>query len=142
MTLGLSNIEINKKLKNIKYFRGVFCIGNLHKKILKNESGVINLDKCYNSGTHWVAYFNSDKSKYVEYFDSFGKKPTIEILKYLKTSKKEIIYNSNQLQENNSIKCGFYCINYILERSKNISMYDVIYKFKQFPSKFNEMKVN
>lgn len=125
-------------MKNEDNFRGVFTIDTLPKRIKKSESGIINYDQITGSGTHWVAYYNHPKSKYVEFFDSFGLYPGNEIQRFLKTSGKKILYNSSQIQSNDSVLCGYYCINYIRERNKNISPYDVLYKFEQQPNRKNE----
>ena len=125
-------------LKNISNFRDVFTIDNLPKRIFKNECGVVNSDKIGGEGKHWLAYYNDPKSKYIEFFDSYGLYPCKEILKYLKTSGKDILYNSSQIQSNDSVLCGYYCVNYIRERSKGVKPYDVLYKFKQKPSLMNE----
>jgi len=126
-------------LRNIPNFRGVFAIDTLPKRIFKNESGVINYDKMSGPGTHWVCYYNSPKYQYVEYFDSFGISPSKEIVNYLETSDKNIMYNSSQIQSNDSVLCGYYCINYIRERNKRISPYDILYKFCQVPCLKNEL---
>ena len=114
-------------LKHIPGFRGVFTIDTLPTKIFKNESGVINYDRLTGPGTHWVCYYNEDKSNYVEFFDSFGLPPGKEITIYLKTSGKDIIYSDNQLQSNDSVLCGYYCVHYIKERNRGKNMYTITY---------------
>ena len=68
----LTNIDISKILKYISHFRGVFTRDILPNRIFKLESGVINTDTIRGDGKHWVCYYNDSKSKYIEYFDSFG----------------------------------------------------------------------
>ena len=137
----LSNIDISQKLKYIPHFRGVYTRDILPKRILKLECGVINTDTINGNGKHWVCYYNDPKSKYIEFLDSFGLSPSKEILNYLETSGKDILYNSSQLQANNSIKCGYYCVYFIKERNKGKSMYDILYSFNQEPTNYNETKV-
>jgi len=137
----LTNLDISKMLKDVPHFRGVYTRDMLPKRILKRECGVINTDTISGIGKHWVCYYNDPKSQYIEFLDSFGLLPAKEILTYLKTSGKDIHYSSSQLQANDSIKCGYYCVYFIKERNKGRSMYDIIYKFKQEPTEFNEMKV-
>jgi hypothetical protein len=108
---------------------------------LKSECGVINSDTIDGIGTHWIWYYYDPKSRYIEILDSFGLSPAQEILTYLETSNNDILYNSSQLQANDSIKCGYYCVNFIKERNKGRSMYDIVYTFNQKPTVFNEMKV-
>jgi hypothetical protein len=109
----LTNIDISQMLKYIPHFRGVYTRDILPKRILKKECGVINTDTINGNGKHWICYYNDPKSEYIEFFDSFGLTPAQEILTYLETSGKDILYNSSQLQTNDSIKCGYYCVYYI-----------------------------
>ena len=52
----LSNFELDavKKLK-IPYFRGVFLLDKLPKKLNKKECGIVNFEKSGGPGPHWVA---------------------------------------------------------------------------------------
>lgn len=150
--LGISNLTIERNLKDEKGFRGVFTSDGLPKKIRKFENGVINLDVSTGPGTHWVCYYNDPQYDFVEYFDPFGEyvykdirlNPTIipkSIYKYLSTSGKDIVYNSSFLQNPISNRCGYYCMTYIVERNKGQSPIDVLYSFTQEPSDLNEDKV-
>ena len=68
-------IQINRVLsKHAKYFEGVYPIALLPVTLLKSSIIVINLDKHYMPGSHWVAICFSD-SGYAEYFDSYGLPP-------------------------------------------------------------------
>ena len=64
-------------------------------------------------GTHWLGYFNDPKDKYIMYFDSFGVEPPEEIEKWLKSTKKDILYNTSQIQNIKSVLCGYYVIYFI-----------------------------
>ena len=136
-------------MKSEKGFRGVFTIDLLPKKIKSFENGIINLDISTGNGTHWVCYYNDPKYNFVEYFDPFGeyklkniklKKEKIpkEIVAYLKTSNKELRYNSSFLQKPLSVNCGYFCMKYIRERNKNRNPIEVLYSFTQLPSNYNE----
>ena len=117
----LSNVEIESIMrdKKITNFRGVFSKDTLPKKMQQNESIIINIqDFLDGGGTHWVCIYNDKKSKDVEYFDSFGLYPSDIVIKYMKTLKKGIVYSSNQIQDINSVMCGYYCIYFIVERYK------------------------
>ncbi len=113
----MTNFELERILKNEPGFRGVFARDMLPKQIKKRECGVINLDTVGGKGTHWVCYFNGPTEKYVEYFDSYGLSPPEEVKKYLLASRKQIIYNTSEIQSRDSELCGYYCISYI--RLKN-----------------------
>jgi hypothetical protein len=133
-------------------FRGVFMSDTLPKKIKKFENGIVNLDISTGPGTHWVCYYNDPDYNFIEYFDPFGEynyegvrlNDVIipkTILKYLKSSAKEIRYNSSFLQEPTSTKCGYFCMKYITERNKGYPPWDVLYDFTQEPSDYNENRV-
>ena len=86
------------------------------------------MDTHIGPGTHWVSYRNGDK--YAEYFDSFGFIMPSEITYYLKTSGKQIIYSGDEIQERDSVLCGYWCLCYLLERQKGTSMLKVIHNAK------------
>ena len=62
-------------------------------------------------------YRNVDK-QYCEYFDLFGLIMPNEIKNYLKTSRKKMVYSSDEIQERDSVLCGYWCLYYLLERQK------------------------
>ena len=70
----------------------------------------LNLDKYADVGTHWIALFC--KKNEIVYFDSFS-------VEHIPEEIKEFIKNRNikanifQMQENNSIMCGYFCIGFI-----------------------------
>ena len=122
-----------KKL-GIKYFRGIFSRDSLPKKI-KKECGIINLDDMVGPGTHWVCYRNIDGesaspaalSGMVEYFDPFGLIMPNEALKYFKTSGKQIFYSVDEIQNRNTVLCGYWCLYYLLERQRGSNILDIIH---------------
>ena len=113
-----------KQLK-LEHFRGIYSRDNLPKKIRQQECGIINLDTQLGPGTHWVCYRNIDQD--CEYFDSFGLPMAEEILEYLETSGKQIFYSTDEIQERNSVLCGYWCLYYLMERQKGISMLATIH---------------
>ena len=127
----LSNIDLLQWIKQlgIKYFRGIYSRDNLTQKIHKLETGIINLDDSTGRGSHWICYRNVDK-QYCEYFDPFGLIMPNEIKNYLKTSGKKMVYSSDEIQERDSVLCGYWCLYYLLERQKGKSLLDVIHNPK------------
>ena len=113
-----------KKL-GIKYFRGIYSRDNLPRKIKGKEVGIINLDSQIGTGTHWACYRNVNK--YVEYFDSFGLNRPNDVVKYLSTSGKPIVYSGDEIQERDSVLCGYWDLYYLLERQKGRSIVDTIH---------------
>ena len=124
----MSNFDLLNWVKKlgIKHFRGIYSTDALPPKILKDEVGIINLDSQIGPGTHWVAYRNVESS-YCEYFDSFGLIMPNEVMKYLMTSGKKIFYSGDEIQERDSVLCGYWALYYLSERQKNVPMLNVIH---------------
>ena len=124
---ALSNIDILDWVNKlgIKHFRGVYSRDNLPAKMNKKECGIINLDSQIGPGTHWVCYRNIDR--YCEYFDSFGLPMPEEVLTYLSTGGKQIIYSHDEIQERNSVLCGYWCLYFLYERQRGISFLNTIH---------------
>ena len=127
----LSNIDLLHWVKQlgIKYFRGIYSRYILPQKIHRLETGINNLDDSIARGSHWVCYRTVDK-QFCEYFDPFGLIMANEIKTYLKTSGKKIVYSSHEIQERDTVLCGYWCLYYLLERQKGGSLLDVIHNTK------------
>ena len=124
----LTNLEIDKIMKKCKNYRGTFSKDMLPNIMNKHESCIVNLQDYFaGSGTHWVCVYNSDN---VEYFDSFGLVPPNEVVKYMRTANKNIVYNDAQLQNINSILCGYYCLYYIMQRNNGRAANEVLLDFR------------
>ena len=130
MNKPLSNFDLLNWVKKlgIKHFRGIYSRDVLPKQIKKDECGIFNLDTQIGPGTHWVAYRNGKNE--AEYFDSFGITLPSEIQKYLSTSGKQIFYSGDEIQERDSVLCGYWCLYYLLERQKGVPMLNVIHNAK------------
>ena len=102
--------------RNIKHFRGIYSRDGLPHKIGK-ECGIINLDDIQGAGTHWVCYRNLDSMEgslpVVEYFDPFGLIMPNEALEYFRTAKKRIVYSIDEIQNRNTVLCGYWCLYYL-----------------------------
>ena len=105
----LTNFEIQKYYENEQRFNGDFSRSNLPKKI-KDGAYVINLDEYVDVGTHWIALF-CNKSEIV-YFDNFGVEHVPEEIKEFVVNK-NIKNNVFRVQANDSIMCGYFCIEFI-----------------------------
>ena len=103
------NFEIEKYYQNEPRFNGIYSRNNLLKKI-KDGAYVINLDEYADVGMHWIALF-CNRSEIV-YFDSFGVENVPE-------ETKEFVRNKNitatifRVQANNSVRCGYFCFEFI-----------------------------
>ena len=126
----LTNYDLKNwvKQRGIKHFRGVFSKDVLPTQIKNKECGIVNLDNHIGPGTHWVAYRNIDR--FCEYFDSFGLMMPSEVKKYMATSEKQLEYSGDEIQERDSVLCGYWCLYYLLERQKGRSILDTIHNSK------------
>ena len=105
----LTNFEIQMYYQNQPRFKGIFSRDNLSKKI-KDWAYVINLDEYVDVGTHWIALFcNINK---IVYFDRFGVDHVPEEIKKF-IGNKNINTNIFRVQANNSVMCGYFCIELI-----------------------------
>ena len=122
----LSNFDLMEWVKKlgIKHLRNIYSRDRLPDKI-KKECGIINLDDIQGPGTHWVCYRNLDSV--VEYFDPFGLMMPSEALKYFNTSGKHIVYSIDEIQNRNTVLCGYWCLYYLLERQNGKNILDVIH---------------
>ena len=122
----LSNFDLMEWVKKpgIRHLRGIYSRDRLPNKI-KKECGIINLDDIKGPGTHWVCYRNLDSV--VEYFDPFGLIMPNEALKYFNTSGKHIVYSIDEIQNRNTVLCGYWCLYYLLERQNGKNILDIIH---------------
>jgi hypothetical protein len=123
--MGPSPIDYDLKKHHGECVWDELCKFNLMQLLKKNKNkvGIIfNLDKHYQSGSHWVAVFLSMDKKEIYYFDSYGDKPPANILGFIKNIQKQgenigckikYLYNTNRHQYGDS-ECGMYCLYFII----------------------------
>src|SRR5688572_21488503 len=92
---ALTNYQIDNYFKNTKNYGGMLCRDELPQKFSKKFI-VLNQDLSSGDGTHYNLIFPTSKS--VLFFDPFGVAPCPEAVKYMKKSKKEIVFNTIDLQ--------------------------------------------
>lgn len=95
---------------------------------------VFNLDKMYESGSHWTAFMMSTNTKKTYYYDSaLGKPPkyVIDLSKRFSEfcenkfgEKADLIINDKQHQKDGS-ECGVYSINFILRMLRGENFEDI-----------------
>jgi len=99
--------EIERALRHVRDFDGVFDAGNLPDK---PHLLVANNDPSSRPGRHWVC--SCVENGRGEYFDSFGRPPTAEFERYIDQHCSSWTFNRRQLQSVVSSCCGLYCIYY------------------------------
>ena len=53
-----------------------------------------------------------------------------DVQKYLSTSGKQIVYSGDEIQERDSVLCGYWCLHYLLERQTGRSILETIHNSK------------
>ena len=121
-----SNFELENAAKKLKipYFRGVFLLDTLPKKLNKKECGIVNFDESGGPGTHWITWYKNGKTKI--YFNSYGVQPPLEVIKYLG---RPIHYNTEQLQPAGEVFCGHLCLYVLKELSMGNEFQNILNKF-------------
>jgi len=154
-TYNLLNVmsQYEKKYKNFK-FLGVHPIDFAFKKdntcisqnmcdlnisdLIKNKfykiGNIFNLDKHYQSGSHWVSLFanlNPKSKNYgIYYYDSNGNSAPLEIKNFVKkliednlklTNKRLNFYQNNIRHQLENSECGIFSLHFMDQCLKNIS---------------------
>src|SRR5262245_38730488 len=97
---------------------GVFVCDKLPKNI--NGACVVNLDKSYERGSHWIVIWVNDGIG--EYFDTFGRRPTAILENYMNKNCASWSYNDKQIQSAASKYCGQYCVLFTIFRCRGTDM--------------------
>lgn len=130
----MNTAQLNKALTNNvvtkKNFAGVFPIDKIPK--LKNKPKkklffIFNLDPSYKSGSHWVSVMLNPRGKNC-FFDSYGWPPNLRIKNMMRNN---FNYNRHQLQHPLSTSCGQWCIFFIWEKMKGLSLTEITSKFSR-----------
>jgi hypothetical protein len=137
----MNTLHIQKILtKHVKYFQGVYPVDLLPQTLTKPAIIIVNLDKHYMPGSHWVALCFSDFG-YAEYFDSYGIPPIrLEIIAYLQCHSISWKFNRHRLQGLTSKVCGHYCCLYARHRCLGLSMTSFVNKFEPAHYSCNDIK--
>lgn len=115
----LCNISMEKLMK------GEGCGGNK-----KNYIGVVlNLDKHYERGSHWIALFVNIPKAEINYWDSYGYKPPEEVIKLMNKIKSQLteLNIESKIQINKfrhqykGSECGVYSLHFIIKQLKGDS---------------------
>lgn len=126
-----SNVELNHAMRDVPNYRGCHYKDWCNMNSPEGEEYIIfNLANKGERGTHWVCVCNKPNSKDIEFFDSYGLPIPETILNYMKRSGKRVVGVNNEIQAWESKACGWYCVDYLIRRSRGESIYDIIYSFQ------------
>ena len=122
----LSNIFIENLMFHFPNFLGVYSSDNIPLLTDKRQSIIINFDRSYEMGSHFIAIFMKNK-KTCLYFDSLNfENIPIELSVYLQQYP-NVEDLSKNIQSRFSTFCGFYCMLFILCNLINYNMYKKIF---------------
>ena len=121
----MNSLQISKIIYSDKYskkiFLGVLARDELPQKVKWPCSFILNTDKSTEPGQHWLAINYSSHGK-CEFFDSLGFGPDFyDLTKFLTNTSNSYEYNKNSIQSIFSEYCGYYCVLFLLIRSRNYS---------------------
>jgi hypothetical protein len=136
--VGLSDVQINKMMKGVKGFMGVFPIDRLPKKLKHDCSAIVNFEKHNQPGSHWVCFIVKKDWEVVLYLDSYSAPPPDEVLELLCQSGKPIYWGDIQYQPYGSDACGWYCMDVIKHSLTADNPTDVVKRFVNHPSAKND----
>jgi hypothetical protein len=107
-----------------------FDLKKMEKNKVRRVGIIYNLDVSSGEGTHWVAIYIDIVKKEINYYDSYGNKPTPLIHEFIvgvilnfreNNSEPTLVYNDKRHQFGGS-ECGMYSIHFLLERLNGQSM--------------------
>ncbi len=119
-------------------FLGVFPSDRLPAKAKRQCSLIVNTNPSTKPGAHWVAIY-VDSIGTLEYFDSYGLQPTVTSISTYISKYKKWRYNSKRIQSPLSSVCGHYCIYFLIMRSYNETMAEILKKFSENQDENDEM---
>lgn len=112
-------------------FEGVYASDRLPLFCNYNNTAlVMNLDPHNQSGSHWVSIYI--ENGYGLYFDSYGMPPTVNanFVHFLnRNCTQGWDYNRTELQALDSDVCGHYCIWFLSERARGVSLKNIVNQF-------------
>ena len=111
--------EFDLYFKNVKnFYLGCFSADNYPQNLKTFQFFVVNKDKSFEKGSHWMVVFLGDKN--IEFFDSCGSNESF-VKHFLKFNKQFVcVFNDTPVQESNTNTCGEYCIYFAISRLSNI----------------------
>ena len=141
----LKTTQIYEELKKDEYsrkiFQNVLPFDCLPINPPYPSANVINTDPLGKPGNHLLSIFYDAKGKCC-FFDSFGKSPAFYGLEnYIFNTATSLEFNQIQLQSINSNTCGYYCIYFILLKSRNFELCDIINLFQKQNFNINDFLI-
>ena len=109
-------------------FEGVFPADLLPQKIQYPTALIANTDPHTKPGSYWVAIY-IDPDGVGDYFDSYGRPPIDHFRKYLDRHCLQWDYSNRPIQEILTSTCGQYCLYFLYNRCRGVSMSKILASF-------------
>lgn len=124
----MNTLDILKKVQNDEilkqHFLGVYPIDMLPNIHAIPCYFIVNLDPSSLPGSHWVALYFMKTG--CEYFDSYGRLPNKNIIKYISVYCNSYLYNNVCVQDFTTTSCGQMCLYYLIWRCRGISFKNIV----------------
>ena len=110
----------------IPNFIGVFMSDELPANALREESGVLNLQRHTELGSHWTCWKKTKNDAW--YFDSYGEPPDSGLKAHLGTKIKQ---SAITVQKDTSKECGSLCLFVLYYLSRGVDFSDILYTLQK-----------
>lgn len=81
------------------------------------------------------------RPKEVIWFDSMGAAPPDKVLRFMRSTGKEVVYNPYQLQQLGSIVCGYWCETIAKLLWNGYSMREITNEFRKHSAADNDRRI-
>jgi len=126
----LTNYDIMNICNELDIKLNSICMKDELRPNLKDGNYILNLQNHDQVGTHWVGFFKSKNNIY--WFDAFGAPPMQNEMDIFQKNGYNIYYSNIQIQDINSILCGYFVIAFLYFINKsNGSIQKRISKYQQ-----------
>lgn len=140
----MDELQIHNALKRVSTFRGTFPKDLIPENLAINESMIVNMDKSFQTGSHWIVFVHSPEGLIL--CDSLGIVWTMDeainkAVKRLKnrTLTRRMLYNKHRLQGLFANTCGLYCVFLIRLLSETpLAFCDFLYLFNLRDYQYND----
>jgi hypothetical protein len=114
---ALQTSDLHKVMVKDPAFLGVFALDRVPPTVKKSDNLklIANLDPANKPGSHWVAIWR--KGRVGQYFDSFGRRPPRQLVKWLKANCDSWTHNKVVMQSRkDKTACGYLCVSFLTSK--------------------------